>query len=209
MSRYPKSDLDSRLFRNGKTVSELRYMGHTPTDNPHGLVVDAMVTHADGYAERETAKAMIRDARQAVDDPETEGTRGADKGYDAAEFIEELGRLKVTLNIAQNKSGRRSAVGVASTARTNRFVSITITTTRTSRSAESQRRAVECCADKYRGTGAAHVTPFRPQTPSAGFTALVGTVSNITASFRSDRSPHPRLSQTSTERQRSAAAHSS
>jgi transposase len=105
-----KTDPDSRLFRKGKTASELRYMGHTLTDNRHGLVVNAMVTHADGYAEREAAKAMIKDARQAVADPKTEVTLGADKGYDAAEFIEELQRLKVTPHVAQNKSGRRSAV---------------------------------------------------------------------------------------------------
>ncbi len=105
-----KSDPDSRLFRKGKTASELRYMGHTLTDNRHGLVVNAMVTRADGYAEREAAKVMIKDARQAVADPEAEVTLGADKGYDAAEFIEELERLKVTPHVAQNKSGRRSAV---------------------------------------------------------------------------------------------------
>jgi IS5 family transposase len=85
-------------------------MGQTLTDNRHGLVVNAMVTHADGYAEREAAKAMIKDARQAVADPETEVTLGADKGYDAAEFIEELQRMKVTPHVAQNKSGRSSAV---------------------------------------------------------------------------------------------------
>ena len=105
-----KTDPDSRLFRKGKTASELRYMGHTLTDNRHGLVVNAMVTHADGYSEREAAKAMIKDARQAVADPKTEVTLGADKGYDAAEFIDELQRLKVTPHVAQNKSGRSSAV---------------------------------------------------------------------------------------------------
>jgi transposase len=105
-----KTDPDSKLFRKGNTASELRYMGHTLTDNRHGLVVNAMVTQADGFAEREAAKAMIKDARQAVADPETEVTLGADKGYDAAEFIEELQRLKVTPHVAQNKSGRRSAV---------------------------------------------------------------------------------------------------
>jgi IS5 family transposase len=85
-------------------------MGQTLTDNRHGLVVNAMVTHADGCAQREAAKAMIKDARQAVADPETEVTLGADKGYDAAEFIEELQRMKVTPHVAQNKSGRSSAV---------------------------------------------------------------------------------------------------
>ena len=105
-----KTDPDSRLFRKGKTASELRYMGHTLTDNRHGLVVDAMATRADGYAEREAAKLMIKKARNAVADPEVEVTLGADKGYDAAEFIEELVRLNVTPHVAQHKSARRSAV---------------------------------------------------------------------------------------------------
>ena len=105
-----KTDPDSRLYRKGKTASELRYMGHTLTDNRHGLVVNARVTQADGHAEREAAKVMIRDARQAAEDAQAEVTLGADKGYDAAEFIEALHRMKVTPHVAQNKSGRRSAV---------------------------------------------------------------------------------------------------
>jgi len=105
-----KTDPDSRLFRKGKTASELRYMGHTLTDNRHGLVVDAMATRADGHAEREAAKLMIAKARQAVADPSVEVTLGADKGYDAKEFIAELQRLNVTPHVAQNKSGRSSAV---------------------------------------------------------------------------------------------------
>lgn len=105
-----KTDPDARLYRKGKTASELRYMGHTLTDNRHGLVVNARVTHADGHAEREAAKVMIHDARQAAASADVEVTLGADKGYDAAEFIEELQRMKVTPHIAQNKSGRRSAV---------------------------------------------------------------------------------------------------
>lgn len=104
-----KTDPDARLFCKGKTASELRYMGHTLTDNRHGLVVNAMVTHADGYAEREAAKVMIKDARRAAP-KSAEVTLGADKGYDAREFVEELGRLGVTPHIAQNKSNRRSAV---------------------------------------------------------------------------------------------------
>ena len=104
-----KTDPDARLYRKGKTASELRYMGHTLSDNRHGLVVNAMVTHADGFAEREAAKTMIRDARRAA--PEAaEVTLGADKGYDAKEFIAALDELKVKPHVAQNKSGRRSAV---------------------------------------------------------------------------------------------------
>jgi transposase len=102
------TDPDSRLFCKGKTASELRFMGHTLMENRNGLIVNAMVTQADGHAEREAAKAMIADARQAM--PEGEITLGADKGYDAAEFIQALQDMKVTPHVAQNTSNRKSAV---------------------------------------------------------------------------------------------------
>lgn len=104
------TDADARLYRKGKTASELCFMGHTLTDNRHGLVVNARVTQADGYAEREAAKAMINDARQAHEDPDVSITLGADKGYDAKEFIETLQAMNVLPHVAQNTSGRRSAV---------------------------------------------------------------------------------------------------
>ena len=83
------TDADVRLYRRGRTASELRFMGHALTDNRHGMVVNTMVTRADDHAEREAAKLMINDARQAGDD-QTTLTLGADKGYDAQEFIEAL-----------------------------------------------------------------------------------------------------------------------
>jgi len=105
-----KTDADARLYRKGGTASELRYMGHTLSDNRHGLVANAVVTIADGYAEREAAKAMINDARQALDDPACEITLGADKGYDAQEFVQACVDMRVTPHVAQNNSGRHSAV---------------------------------------------------------------------------------------------------
>lgn len=101
---------DARLYRKGKTASELRYMGHTLTDNRHGLIASAMVTTADGHAEREAAKVMVGDARQAKDDPAIAVTLGADKGYDAKEFIDALQGMQVTPHVAQNTAGRKSAV---------------------------------------------------------------------------------------------------
>lgn len=53
-----KSDPDARLYRKGKSASELRYMGQALGDNRHGLVANGMVTRADGYAEREAAKSV-------------------------------------------------------------------------------------------------------------------------------------------------------
>lgn len=105
-----RTDLDARLYRKGNTASELRFMGHTLSDNRHGLIASAVVTTADGHAEREAAKAMIADACQALADPHAQITLGADKGYDAQEFIEALQGMNVTPHVAQNTSGRRSAV---------------------------------------------------------------------------------------------------
>ena len=85
-------------------------MGHTLSDNRHGLIASAVVTSADGYAEREAAKVMIHDAVQVNGDPDLEITLGADKGYDAKEFINALHEMKVTPHVAQYTSGRRSAV---------------------------------------------------------------------------------------------------
>ncbi len=104
-----RTDPDARLYRKGNTASELRYMGHTLSDNRHGLIASAVVTTADGHAEREAAKAMIADARQVADET-AEITLGADKGYDAREFIDALTELDVLPHVAQNTSHRRSAV---------------------------------------------------------------------------------------------------
>lgn len=104
------TDADARLYCKGDNASRLRYMGHTLTDNRHGLIANAMVTTADGFAEREAAKAMINDARQAADNAQAQITLGADKGYDAKEFIDALQEMGVTPHVAQNISGRRSAV---------------------------------------------------------------------------------------------------
>lgn len=103
------TDADARLYRKGNTASELRFMGHTLSDNRHGLIASAVVTTADGYAEREAAKAMIADAKHAA--PEgAQLTLGADKGYDAAEFIAALTDMQVLPHVAQNTSNRQSAV---------------------------------------------------------------------------------------------------
>jgi transposase len=103
------TDADARLYRKGKTASELRFMGHTLSDNRHGLIASAVVTTADGLAEREAAKVMIADAKQVAHE-QAQITLGADKGYDAAEFIDALMQMKVLPHVAQNTSGRSSAV---------------------------------------------------------------------------------------------------
>ncbi len=83
-----RTDDDASLYRKGNTASELRYIGHTLSDNRHGLLPRAVGTIPDVHAEREAAKAMINDAVQANNDPEATITLGADKGYYAMELID-------------------------------------------------------------------------------------------------------------------------
>jgi hypothetical protein len=58
-------DPDSRQYRKGKTTSELRFMRQTLMENRNDLVVEAMVTKANGIAERQTTKTMVTQAHQA------------------------------------------------------------------------------------------------------------------------------------------------
>jgi transposase len=100
------TDPECRLYKKAKgQESKLAYLGHTLMENRNGLAVDGCVTPANGTAERDAAMEMI-------DAIKTDGpiTLGADKGYDAAEFVERLGKAKVVPHIAQNTKGRKSAV---------------------------------------------------------------------------------------------------
>jgi transposase len=101
------TDPDARLYRKGKgKETKLCFMGHGLMENRHGLLVDACLTLADGHAERVAALHMIEpraDRPVAV-------TLGADKAYDVEDFVNELRSMKVTPHVAQNTSGRSSAI---------------------------------------------------------------------------------------------------
>jgi transposase len=119
----PSTDGDARLYCKGDNASRLRFMGHTLSDNRHGLIANAMVTTADGHAECEAAKVMINAACEAASDETINITLGADKGYDAKEFIDACLEMGVTPHVAQNTSGRRSAVPDAIAATTGYAIS--------------------------------------------------------------------------------------
>ncbi len=74
------TDPDSRLFRKShNTAAVLAYQGHVLMENRSGLVVGALVTHADGVGERVAALAMLDTL------PGTHAkTLAADKAYDHA-----------------------------------------------------------------------------------------------------------------------------
>ena len=56
-----RTDPDSRLYRkgNGQEAKLLGYLGHILIRNRRSLIVDAMLTHADGAAERDAALLMM------------------------------------------------------------------------------------------------------------------------------------------------------
>ena len=105
------TDPDARLYRKGRgKEAKLCHMGHLLMENRNGLIVDAMLTPATGTAEREAAVAMLgrQPGRHRV-------TLGADKAYDTAGFVAGLRDLNVTPHVAQNTSGRRSAIDARTT----------------------------------------------------------------------------------------------
>ena len=76
-----------------------------------GLIVAATLTKATGTAERAAAETMIVRHSPGV----RRLTLAADKGYDAAAFVADMRALNVTPHIAQNISGRRSAIDARTT----------------------------------------------------------------------------------------------
>ncbi|MCP1838543.1 transposase [Bradyrhizobium sp. USDA 4524] len=88
------TDPDARLYRKGKgKETKLCFIGHGLMENRNGLLVDACLTQANGHAERVAAITL-----------------GADKAYDAEDFVNELRSMNVTPHVTQNTSGRSSAI---------------------------------------------------------------------------------------------------
>ena len=105
-SHASTTDPDALLYRRGPGMeARLCFVGHVLMENRSGLVVDAELTRASGHAERLAALAMLD--RLPATSP---ATLGADRGFDAKDFVMELRERQVTPHIAQNTSGRRSAI---------------------------------------------------------------------------------------------------
>lgn len=100
------TDPDARLYKKSPgTGAMLCFIGHALMENRSGLIVQGDLTQADGHAERRAALGMIHrhspgSTRQL--------TLGADKGFDAAEFVADLRKACVTPHVAQKS--RYSAI---------------------------------------------------------------------------------------------------
>jgi transposase len=100
------TDPEARLYKKAQgQEAKLAYLGHVLMENRHGLVVDTRVTQATGTAEREAAVAMA----EAIPGQQR-ATLGADKNYDTRDFVHELRERRVTPHVAQNTTGRSSAI---------------------------------------------------------------------------------------------------
>ena len=103
------TDPEAKLYRKGLNHEpRLSFAAHLLTENQNGLVMTSAVTIADGFAERETAKAMIgkvapRKRRISI---------AADRNYDTLGFVSAMRELNVTPHVTQNttRKGRRSAI---------------------------------------------------------------------------------------------------
>jgi len=99
------TDPEARLMHRRGKESKLSYQGHVLTENRNGLVVDARLTQADGYAERTAALEMLGDLPAG---PRV--TLAADKGYDTQDFVAGCRALGVTPHVAQSTKNRRSRI---------------------------------------------------------------------------------------------------
>ena len=121
-SHASTTDPDAMLYRKGVALrgdhrrsplgashgmeARLCFIGHGLMENRSGLIVGTRLTRVSGHAERLAALDLIAphgDRPRAV-------TLGADKGYDAKDFVMELRERNVRPHVAQNSSGRRSAI---------------------------------------------------------------------------------------------------
>jgi IS5 family transposase len=109
------TDPDAMLYRKGPGMeARLCFIGHGLMENRSGLLVDARLTRVSGHAERLAALEMV----EALGRGSRPITLAADRGYDAADFVEELRTLDVRPHVAQNLS-RRSAIDRRTTRHAN------------------------------------------------------------------------------------------
>jgi transposase len=99
------TDPEAMLYRKGLGMeAKLCFIGHGLMENRSGLIVDTRLTMVSGHAERLAALEMIEghaNRPRAI-------TLGADRGYDAADFVAELRETNVRPHVA--RKARRSAI---------------------------------------------------------------------------------------------------
>jgi transposase len=93
------TDPDARLYKKSdKMPAVLCYQGHVLMENRSGLVVGAVVSHADGMNERIHALRLLDSipGRHAK-------TVGADKAYDTRDFVADCRARNITPHVARHE----------------------------------------------------------------------------------------------------------
>lgn len=116
-----KTDPEARLMRKGKgKEAKLSYCMSALMENRHGLLAAIDVAPATGFAERESAVAMLDRTRVG-----RRRTLAADAGYDIADFVAACRERRVTPHVAQTRDKRRrSAIDGRTTRPTGYALSI-------------------------------------------------------------------------------------
>ncbi|MEO1987285.1 MAG: IS5 family transposase [Martelella sp.] len=116
------TDPDARLYRKGKgKEAKLCFMGHGLMENRHGLLVDAYLTEASGYAERVAALHMTSPSLSGHKRSRWVPTRPMRQRTSS-----KICGRKVTPHVAQNINGRRSAIDGRTTRHSGYGVSLRI-----------------------------------------------------------------------------------
>ena len=114
------TDPEARLYRkSNNTAATLCYAGHLLMEHRNALIVDAELTAADGYAERDTAIEMLARLPAST----RRRTVAGDKGYDTKDFVARTRQLGFTPHVAQNTTNRRSAIDGRTTRHAGHLVS--------------------------------------------------------------------------------------
>ena len=104
------TDPDARLYKKSKgSEAKLSYLGHWLMENRNGLLVKTMVTQAEGMAKRDAALLMAWKITAKLPGSRRV-TLGADKNYDTRDFVSTVRGMRITPHVAQNTTGRSSAI---------------------------------------------------------------------------------------------------
>jgi transposase len=94
------SDPEAKLYKKSTGAeAKLSFMGHVLMENRNGLVVNARLSEANGFAERDAALEMVAELPEGG-----RITLGADKGFDEAGFVDALRGSGVTPHVSQKKT---------------------------------------------------------------------------------------------------------
>lgn len=158
-----KTDPESKLFRKGLGhEAKLCFMGHALMENRNALLVGFGVTTATGRAERDAALALLD--RQLPG--ERRITLGADRGFDVADFVDQLRARNVTPHIAQSEHRTPATDG-----RTIRHRGYAISI--------SLRRQIEKILGWLKGVGGLRRTRLRGREPTDFLAKLAATTYNM------------------------------